>query len=153
MIGLQGYNYEVTVQNNVTTSAVRSSAFGRASGKGSAPRQQARCHLYPSMEREPWLPFDLIQSLYVKFPYTQLAARPVYRASSNGTCSDICVYPPRVYLSIGPMPYFFFSWNVFRGVWQPGKNETLNQSWYNAGLSSAMLAEHLFKIDSTSHIF
>ena len=54
---------------------------------------------------------------------------------------------------IFPFVILFFLRGVSRHVWQPSKHETLNQCWFNAGLSSAMLAEHLFKIGSTSHIF
>ena len=35
-------------------------------------------------------------------------------------------------------------------VWQPIKHETLNQCWFNAGLSSAMLAEHEFLLKNCS---
>ena len=66
-------------------------------------------------------------------------SRHVPAGRSNRTCSDFCVHPPRVHL---PICHFFLV--VFRFVWQPIKDETLNHCWFNAGLSSAMLAEHEF---------
>ena len=62
----------------------------------------------------------------------------------------ISVYIHRAFISLFLILYF--SWGVFRHVWQPSKHETLNQCWFNARLSSAMLTGHLFKIGSTSHI-
>ena len=89
------------------------------------------------------LKIDQIQS------QCDLSINSIGRAASNRTCSDFCVHPLRVHL---PIYHFIYSWRVFRHVWQSSKHETLNQCWFNAGLSSAMLTEHLFKISSTSHI-
>ena len=123
-----------------------------------------------------------IYSTYSKaaFPLTRLGARRVALRRPRGRiknrsytitmwpfhkrdwpCSQFAAWPAIAHVAISAFihhafisPFVFLNpWGVSRHVWQPSKHETLNQCCFNAGLLSVMLAEHLFKIGSTSHIF
>ena len=66
------------------------------------------------------------------WPRRQFAARPAIAHVA------ISAFIHRAFIS----PFIFFFLVVFCHVWQSIKHETLNQCWFNAVLSSAMLAEH-----------